>query len=96
VPGIVAFINLCWQTKTRTGKHKGVPENTNARQQVGWGFTFLVNYQLNRFRQSQRRVKNLQKNCGSISLFKKATIPGTHMSLAIQEFRKTKKNLTEK
>ncbi len=38
------------------------------------GLKFLLNYQLNWFGQSKRAVKNR----GLISMFMKATIPGTH------------------
>jgi hypothetical protein len=48
VPGIVAFT----KRKTRVGKHKRMPENSNVDLQF-----MVVNYQVKRFRQSQRREK---------------------------------------
>jgi hypothetical protein len=40
------------------GLYKRMPANTNTCWHIGWGFTFLVNYQLKRFgRQSQKKGK---------------------------------------
>ncbi len=50
---------------------------------MGLGLKFLVNYHYKRFGQSQ---KKREKISGLISLFMKATIPGTHGSTSLFHF----------
>jgi hypothetical protein len=73
---------------------KRMPGNTNACQETCSGFKFLVDYQLNRFRQSKllcgQSARKEKKICGLMYLFMNVMIPGTHrILLQLQRLFKT-------
>jgi hypothetical protein len=51
------FCSLSTVCARDRGLYKRMPANTNTCPQIGWGFTFLVNYQLKQLGQSQKREK---------------------------------------
>ncbi len=57
--GLWHFWKCAAKHKCTTAKWKLCSGITNACLQIGWGFTFLLNYQLKRFRQRQRREKKI-------------------------------------